>query len=271
VQPVEVPAPVAEVAAPVAPVSPEPAAPPVQPLEVAPIEAAIEVAPQPETPAEPPVLAPAEPEPPALDAPIELPAPAPAPEPDLPPAALEPIVEEPTPEPPATEPEPTVEVVAQAPLLSAPTPEPVDVVVVPEQVEAELAVDADAEAEADEPEADEQDTTEHEEETEFSAKVAPFKPDVPKAEPPRSLPTPTLVRNEPTPIESAPSAAGVVRVVVRLRSGEQLVDGSFTDPNAARTRAMELVDQLESDDAWPFIAGRSIDPVEIDTIYLEKR
>jgi hypothetical protein len=75
----------------------------------------------------------------------------------------------------------------------------------------------------------------------------------------------------PTPTAPRPAVAGTVRVVVRLRDGQQLVDAAFAEPQAARSRAEELVDALESEDEWPFIAGRSIDPLEIETIFLEKR
>jgi hypothetical protein len=59
-------------------------------------------------------------------------------------------------------------------------------------------------------------------------------------------------------------------VVVRLRSGEELEAGSYDDPAAARSRAKELVDEVQTEDVWLFVAGRSLGPEEIDSIFLKK-
>lgn len=61
-----------------------------------------------------------------------------------------------------------------------------------------------------------------------------------------------------------------MRVVVRLRNGDELEAGVFDDPSSARARAKELVGEVQAEDAWPFVAGRSVSPEEIDTIFLEK-
>jgi len=59
-------------------------------------------------------------------------------------------------------------------------------------------------------------------------------------------------------------------VIVRLRSGEELEAGTFADAAAARARAKELVDAVQTEDVWLFVAGRSLNPEEIDTISLAK-
>ncbi|MFN2629560.1 MAG: hypothetical protein ABR569_13125 [Gaiellaceae bacterium] len=62
----------------------------------------------------------------------------------------------------------------------------------------------------------------------------------------------------------------MVRVIVRLRSGELLEAAVFEDAVEARRRAKEVVDEVQAEDTWPFIAGRLVSVEKIDTIYLEK-
>lgn len=117
------------------------------------------------------------------------------------------------------------------------------------------------------------------------APVAPLHE--PVAEPARELrpavaePGPASVPQPPVPEEAAPAApapaappravpAGVVRVIVRLRSGELLEAAVFENAVEARRRAKELVDEVQAEDTWPFIAGRLVSVEKIDTIYLEK-
>jgi hypothetical protein len=59
--------------------------------------------------------------------------------------------------------------------------------------------------------------------------------------------------------------------MVRLRNGEVLEAGVYDDPQPARERAKELIDTLQAEDSWPFVAGRYVAPEEIDSIFLEKR
>ena len=162
-------------------------------------------------------------------------APAPAPDP-------EPV---PVPEPVAVAPAPEPVAVPEPP--AAPPPPPAPVQPMPEPV-----------AVAPEP-----------------APVAPAPPPVAAApEPPKPEPElpPAAVAPAPAPAPdpTPPRAHGVVRVIVRLRNGEQLEAGAYDDPAAARARARELVEEVQAEDAWPFVAGRSIAPEEIDTIFLEK-
>jgi hypothetical protein len=59
--------------------------------------------------------------------------------------------------------------------------------------------------------------------------------------------------------------------MVRLRNGELLEAGMYDDPQPARERAKGLIDTLQAEDSWPFVAGRYVAPEEIDSIFLEKR
>jgi hypothetical protein len=59
-------------------------------------------------------------------------------------------------------------------------------------------------------------------------------------------------------------------VLVRLREGAVLVVGSYDDAESARRRARELVDEIQSEDAWVFVDGRPVTPVEVDRIYLDR-
>src|SRR5207253_10652262 len=65
-----------------------------------------------------------------------------------------------------------------------------------------------------------------------------------------------------------PPADAEIRVVVRLVGGEEVVAGTYTDQDAARARAQELVEAVQRRDAWTFVAGRPLEPEKIDSIYL---
>src|SRR5207237_547762 len=100
----------------------------------------------------------------------------------------------------------------------------------------------------------------------------PVEPAPLAATPPAPDPAPAVVPPPaPEPARRPIAVDGAVRVIVRLRNGEHLDAGSYDEPTAARTRAHELVEEVQAEDAWPFVAGRSIAPEEIDTIFLEKR
>ena len=77
-------------------------------------------------------------------------------------------------------------------------------------------------------------------------------------------------RQPEPPKVGTPAPQGRTRVIVRLRSGEELEAGTFADAAAARARAKELVDAVQTEDVWLFVAGRSLNPEEIDTISLAK-
>jgi hypothetical protein len=94
----------------------------------------------------------------------------------------------------------------------------------------------------------------------------PELPPAATAEPEPPAPTPAP---EPPKVE-APASQDATRVVVRLRNGEELEAGTFDDAAAARARAKELVDEVQAEDVWLFVAGRSLSPEEIDTIFLAK-
>ena len=94
----------------------------------------------------------------------------------------------------------------------------------------------------------------------------PELPPAAAAEPAPPAPAPAP---EPPKVE-APAPQGGTRVVVRLRNGEELEAGTFDDSAAARARAKELVDEVQTEDVWLFVAGRSLSPEEIDTIFLGK-
>jgi hypothetical protein len=89
-------------------------------------------------------------------------------------------------------------------------------------------------------------------------------------EPEPELPPAAVTAPEPAPAAGpvAPPAGQQTRVLVRLRAGDELVAGSYDDPATARQHAKELVEEVQSDDAWLFVAGRSLAPVDIDRIYL---
>jgi hypothetical protein len=106
----------------------------------------------------------------------------------------------------------------------------------------------------------------------------PPKPAEPQPAPEPELPPAAAAPPPPPPAPEPPKAAppappkpaGTVRVMVRLRSGELLEAGAYDDPTPARARAKELVQEVQDEDNWPFVAGRSISPDEIDTIFLER-
>ncbi|TML85219.1 MAG: hypothetical protein E6G08_15095 [Actinobacteria bacterium] len=97
------------------------------------------------------------------------------------------------------------------------------------------------------------------------------KPELPPAaaaEP--APPAPARAPAPEPPKVGTPAPQGRTRVIVRLRSGEELEAGTFADAAAARARAKELVDAVQTEDVWLFVAGRSLNPEEIDTISLAK-
>jgi hypothetical protein len=100
----------------------------------------------------------------------------------------------------------------------------------------------------------------------------PPAPELPPAAAAEPEPMPLAPAPEPPKAEAppAPQPRGSTRLVVKLRSGEELEAGSYDDSAAARARAKELVDQVQADDVWLFVAGRSVDPEEIDSIFLAK-
>ena len=97
-------------------------------------------------------------------------------------------------------------------------------------------------------------------------------------------PAPVLepVRVEPTAAEElqpsepehdlppAESAGHGVRVVVRLHDGSELVAGAYEATELARQRARQLVEEIQSEDAWVFVDGRAVTPVDVDRIYLDR-
>jgi hypothetical protein len=99
----------------------------------------------------------------------------------------------------------------------------------------------------------------------FEPPVTPLPRGADERQPPaevRPFPAP---ETEPEP-ELPPAAQ--TRVLVRLRSGEVLEAGEFSEPDEARARARALVEELRTDDVWPFVAGSPLDAADVDAIYL---
>jgi hypothetical protein len=90
------------------------------------------------------------------------------------------------------------------------------------------------------------------------------------------LPAEPTAPDEPPPgepeLDLPPAASGGhgVRVLVRLHDGTELAAGSYEATELARQRARQLVEEIQSEDAWVFVAGRPVTPVDVDRIYLDR-
>src|SRR5437764_1374408 len=101
----------------------------------------------------------------------------------------------------------------------------------------------------------------------------PLSPVAIGAEPPLSTGAPLpLLRAADLPATAPPAPkSGATRIVVQFRSGEQLPVGVYDTADEARSRAKELVAEVQAEDNWLFVDGRSISSEEIERIFLDKR
>jgi hypothetical protein len=95
--------------------------------------------------------------------------------------------------------------------------------------------------------------------------LGPPSADEPEHQGPELVPVPEPA-DEPDAPELPPAAA--VRVMVRLRNGEQLEVAALADAEEARARAQALVEQLGDADSWPFVAGEALDAADVEAIFL---
>src|SRR3954452_20587884 len=86
---------------------------------------------------------------------------------------------------------------------------------------------------------------------------------------PHPAPEPPAAPPPPLPPVPAPSGAPA-RVVVRLLGGEELDVGRYDDVEQARTRAKEIVAEVQTEDNWVFVDGRALSPDQIERIFLSK-